>query len=307
MYIRGDHLILLRDLGDGYLLASCEGVVGWVEEECVKLEQGLDLKGVADHRVIGSRAVDGQVQASTGRASPSPSPSPPSSPVQSIPKTVVVSPSPPGKIASLPLLLPEVRITDVQQDSSPTDNHNGDNESRNQLVSHANRSGYLAQSSDSPSGSTAFAKRISSPFELDSPLPSPTPTPTRDQVNPFDSHTHSQTASISETDGRERTELGSQQSVGHDRDTGDSPDEVYRPSPLDVDMEHTRDHDFARKSPSTHTAVGDVENRNRESVLSTTSSEALGGIGGFMMGGEEVGGDDLESTEELTGELKFQS
>lgn len=73
MYIKGDELVLLRDLGS-VLLASCEGVVGWVQRENVRFDS----------------------LASTSR------PASPSLPSTDLPQTVLTAPSPPAASEPLP-------------------------------------------------------------------------------------------------------------------------------------------------------------------------------------------------------------
>ncbi|KAI9639156.1 putative rab GTPase activator [Dioszegia hungarica] len=86
MYLEGDSLVLLRDLGP-ILIASCEGVVGWVKKDHVRFD-----------RLASS-------------SSPTPS-SPTSAPISrsesvtphaDLPRTVVHSPSPPMSTKNLPL------------------------------------------------------------------------------------------------------------------------------------------------------------------------------------------------------------
>ncbi|WVQ77904.1 hypothetical protein IAR50_007610 [Cryptococcus sp. DSM 104548] len=74
MFIKGDHLVLLRDLGE-VLLASCEGVVGWARKG--------DLDGV---------------RLASGSAAPSPAPNEPgpaSNLEEGLPTTMLTAPSPP--------------------------------------------------------------------------------------------------------------------------------------------------------------------------------------------------------------------
>jgi hypothetical protein len=90
MYIKGDELVLLRDLGS-VLLASCEGVVGWVQRENVRFDS----------------------LASTSRP---PSPSLPST---DLPRTVLTAPSPPSASEPLPKTRTET-TTEAQPETALT-------------------------------------------------------------------------------------------------------------------------------------------------------------------------------------------
>ena len=109
MYIYGDELILLRDLGQ-VLIASCEGVVGWVRRDGVKFES---LASSSSHPPT-REPFNGK-----------------------LPRTVLTAPSPPTR--SIPL--PDVPAPTL---------------SAGELDPGARRS-----------------KRISGPFELESPMSSP--------------------------------------------------------------------------------------------------------------------------------------
>jgi hypothetical protein len=86
MYLEGDSLVLLRDLGP-ILIASCEGVVGWVKKDHVRFDR----------------------LASSSSPTPSSPTSAPTSRSESVtphadlPRTVVHSPSPPMSTKNLPL------------------------------------------------------------------------------------------------------------------------------------------------------------------------------------------------------------
>lgn len=168
MYIAGDELILLRDLGD-ILLASCEGVVGWVRKGDVRFEAVASTSGKSS---LDLSARD------------------------SLPRTILTAPSPPTK----PTALPEE--PDLSQ-------------------------------------ATRDLKRVSGPFELDSPQQSPA-------------------------------------------------------------IEREGQQFFVQQNPP------EPEAEKRQSVTSVASSEAFGGIGGFMMGDEttEEGHDSFgDGVEDLTGAI----
>lgn len=176
MYIKGDELILLRELGD-ILLASCEGVVGWVKRADVRFDS---LAGAS------------------------------SSPRQShdliirndLPRTVLTEPSPPMRSIPLPEAI----------------RHGGELDAE-----------------------TMDPRRISGPFELESPQLSP----------------------------------------GVEKAGTSFFDQQYVPPQADT-----------------------ANDNKRESMASIASSEALGGIGGFMMGGDgDDGRDSDEELEELRGEF----
>ncbi|WWD03223.1 hypothetical protein V865_001274 [Kwoniella europaea PYCC6329] len=116
MYISGDELILLRDLGE-VLLASCEGVIGWVERENVKFDS-----------LAGS--------------------STPPNGVKDLPKTILTVPSPPR---------PSCTKHSSYQYDEEEEEAEGVEELQSHLVTRSRRE----------------LKRISEPFELDSPQPSP--------------------------------------------------------------------------------------------------------------------------------------
>ncbi|WWC62211.1 uncharacterized protein I303_104806 [Kwoniella dejecticola CBS 10117] len=188
MYISGDELILLRDLGD-VLLASCEGIIGWVERKNVRF---------------------------SSLASGSTSPSPSSTPIQkpaALPATILTAPSPPRPTSS-----------------------------------HAHRHSYQYEEDEEGTqlGQTkGDLKRISGPFELDSPQPSPSLVETQGEKGYFE------TQRVTQDEGQN----------GHHRD----------------------------------------------SINSSTSSEAFRGIGGFMMGGNESEDDHRLSIDETVEELKDDS
>lgn len=117
MYIAGDDLILLRDLGE-VLLASCEGVVGWVRRHDVDF---TSLASASSSPKIGLIRVSLDTAAQAG-----------------LPKTVVIGPSPPPQFMSLP---------------------------EEELLSETEGDGLTIR--------PGMDKRISGPFELDSPQVSP--------------------------------------------------------------------------------------------------------------------------------------
>lgn len=220
MYIRGDQLILLRDLGD-VLLASCEGVVGWVERDAVDFTPSPDSAS-------SSNTTEAEVPVAA-----------------SVPITVVVAPSPPHLKSTV--ALPNAHVSD-----------DGDNRS----ITHENGPDSTARINVGP---RMEDKRISSPFELESPAASPGSEKMNQEF--FQNQPPAPATNVDAI---------------HDED------EAYRPS---VDIEDA--------------SIGQIPKSStpRDSMMSTTSSEALGGIGGFMMGGG--GGDaslESESMEELAGE-----
>lgn len=127
MYLSGDSLILLRDLGS-ILIASCEGVVGWVDKSHVKFEH------------LASTSSPTSKVSQTGSTSSSRSGSTSITPHPDLPRTVVHSPSPPPIHSNLP----------IQQDHSSHETKKLSAEARSDID-----------------------KRVSGPFELDSPLGTP--------------------------------------------------------------------------------------------------------------------------------------
>lgn len=109
MFIQGDELILLRDLGN-VVLASCEGVVGWVEKGQVEFDHVASTSS--------PRTIQLDVPAS-----------------DDVPRTILTAPSPPVKPVDLP-----VEKTSKLDVAPP---------------------------------SLRNSKRVSGPFELDSPQQSP--------------------------------------------------------------------------------------------------------------------------------------
>ncbi|KAK8864699.1 hypothetical protein IAR55_001951 [Kwoniella newhampshirensis] len=178
MYIKDDELILLRDLGQ-VLLASCEGIIGWVERDHVKFDS---------------------------LASASTPPSATSSPSK-LPRTILTAPSPP----------PHHNVNDLVSEGRGEDDGEEDGE-------------WLEE----PLISRRDVKRVSGPFELDSPVQSPSLGREEEQFFPS------------------RSQPGQQPGRGSGPECAQS-----------------------------ETA--------RESMVSQTSSEGFGGIGGFMMGGRDSG------------------
>lgn len=84
MYITGDTLVLLRDVGGGVSLASCEGVVGWIKKD------GLDFQPSPGQQASGLV----------------------------VPDTIVSSPTPPSKTVDLPRvdLAHDERLEEQDQD-----------------------------------------------------------------------------------------------------------------------------------------------------------------------------------------------
>nr|XP_019003008.1 uncharacterized protein I203_04045 [Kwoniella mangroviensis CBS 8507]OCF66469.1 hypothetical protein I203_04045 [Kwoniella mangroviensis CBS 8507] len=120
MYISGDELILLRDLGK-VLLASCEGVIGWVERENVEFDS-----------LAGSSTPPGNIR--------------------ELPKTILTVPSPPRPSSAQPTK--PIYYTRADEDEEEGE---GIDELQSHLATRSRRE----------------VKRISEPFELDSPQPSP--------------------------------------------------------------------------------------------------------------------------------------
>jgi hypothetical protein len=83
MYLSGDSLILLRDLGS-ILIASCEGVVGWVNKEHVHFDR------IASASTLSPKSSSSSISVI---------------PHEDLPRTVVHSPSPPLRHRRLPSVL----------------------------------------------------------------------------------------------------------------------------------------------------------------------------------------------------------
>ncbi|WWC89004.1 uncharacterized protein L201_003921 [Kwoniella dendrophila CBS 6074] len=124
MYISGDELILLRDLGK-VLLASCEGIIGWVERDHIKFDS-----------LAGS--------------------STPPRVTTELPKTILTEPSPTRSTTSSnyhyhqPLIASHHDIDEDEDDGDQLEDLQPNTKRR-----------------------TRDMKRVSGPFELDSPQPSP--------------------------------------------------------------------------------------------------------------------------------------
>lgn len=165
MFIAGDELVLLRDLGTVFL-ASCEGVVGWARRADVRLDSLAGTSSPPRRASVVSLAVP-------------------------LPQTTFTAPSPPVRTGRLPSLEDEPYVPTPMSDSlEPT---------RTDL------------------------KRVSGPFELDSPASTP-------------------------------------------------------------GLETDKQTFFAQQRTSREVEEKQSGEPNRGSMLSTTSSDALGGIGGFMIG-----------------------
>jgi hypothetical protein len=210
MYIEGDDLILLRDLGE-VLLASCEGVVGWVERSNVKFDT---LAGSSSPREATESDND----------------------TDGLPRTVLIAPSPPPD-TSRPASTYE-----------PTDR--------------------MRETSALLSGPPSESRRISGPFELDSPLPSPG---IQDGQNDKDGFFVEQDDVSGDS--------------GHGLEWGEIEDEG-------VEIMH-------QKGDSPEGLQGE-----RDSMFSVASSEAFGGIGGLMMGGARS--EHADGTDELRGETRLK-
>ncbi|WVQ99720.1 hypothetical protein IAU59_006862 [Kwoniella sp. CBS 9459] len=223
MYIEGDELILLRDLGDVFL-ASCEGVIGWVERKHINLDS----------------------LASSSNSTPSsPTSLKPTLVLPSangaIPSAVLIAPSPPSQVSPLPAPIPNFDDVGDEQELRP-------------------RRGDL--------------KRISGPFELESP-----------QVSP----------SLGQEDQGffrgQQVEQWPSQNQSQSQDRNQYQDELAN-----------------QRSEDDQNKEGRQEEQVRDSMMSSTSSEALGGIGGFMMGGtgapDSEHGDDTGRGSDLMEQLK---
>ncbi|OCF31932.1 hypothetical protein I316_06314 [Kwoniella heveanensis BCC8398] len=211
MYIEGDELILLRDLGDVFL-ASCEGIIGWVERKNVKFDSLASSSSSSSNPPSPTRSKPKLVLPSSNGA---------------LPSAVVIAPSPPSETSPLP---------------SPLPDYNGEGDGHELRP----RRGDL--------------KRISGPFELESPQASPS-LGQEDQGFGFFGRQHAQ----------------------------------HLPS---HGQENTGDQATESLNTESWTEKQEAETV-RESMMSSTSSEALGGIGGFMMGGS--GAPDSEHGDDATG------
>ncbi|WWD16988.1 hypothetical protein CI109_101424 [Kwoniella shandongensis] len=216
MYIKDDELILLRDLGE-VLLASCEGIVGWVKRDEVKF--------------------DSLASASTS-TSPSQGPSPvrrrKSSSVDDDsfppPRTILTAPSPPPTAQKyIPSLTLESPVSPPQRGETGT--------------------------LEPTQKTQRELKRVSGPFELESPHPSP--------------------------------------GLNHPQEYEDEP---FFPTPTRNQVVDEQE----KETSATAVGFGGV----RESMVSQASSDGLGGIGGFMMGGpESEDGDATKDSEDRLEEL----
>ncbi|WRT66684.1 uncharacterized protein IL334_003644 [Kwoniella shivajii] len=131
MYISGDELILLRDL-DKVLLASCEGIIGWVERDNVKFD-------------------------SLASTSTNTNTNTPPKPSIELPKTILTAPSPPRQ-STKPTTTSNHPVNQISlSDYDHFHGHDHDDHSINNELQP--RRGDV--------------KRISGPFELDSPQVSP--------------------------------------------------------------------------------------------------------------------------------------
>lgn len=115
MYLSGDSLVLLRDLGD-ILLASCEGVVGWVERDHVRFE-GLASASAS----TSTQSMDKEQEVGNHGE---------------LPKSIIVqSPSPPTPYTTLPGLSkddhPEKEINDARKPSLSVEKKQDDKRASN--------------------------------------------------------------------------------------------------------------------------------------------------------------------------------
>lgn len=224
-----------------------------------------------------------------------------------VPKTVVVAPSPPE--TTIPL--PPVFMAQVLPEDHQT-GHNGGIGG-----SHDDSHEPQRLQTDNGAAISSHAKRISSPFELDSPLPSPTP----EKNGPFQFPQSQPEHSLSQVapGPTSAAVIPNQGEADQTNISRASIDEPYRPSEDDLSYDN-HDHENYLPQPDARRPTIDTGSRgesysheetrdseaNRDSLMSTTSSEALGGIGGFMMGGSGsaeggYGDRSMESTEELAG------
>jgi hypothetical protein len=219
MFIKDDQLVLLREMDD-VILASCEGVVGWVKKGEVQFDQVAS--GSSSPKSSETASLDGPAR-------------------NGLPRTILTAPSPPSDRHELPEVV-ESRL-------------------------------------DAPRAS----RRVSGPFEFESPQQSP-------GVDQIDMHFFQQQQFP--INGR-ATKLDQVHANGELR---------TEPSALSsVEAERINEQDGAELEEQDE-ATSDVD--KRESIASMASSEALGGIGGFMMGDSAIEeGESLDATEELRGEL----
>jgi len=220
MFIKGDQLVLLRELDD-VILASCEGVVGWVKKGEVQFEQVAS--GSSSPKSSARPSLDGPER-------------------DDVPRTILTAPSPPPDRHELPEIV-ESRL-------------------------------------DAPRGS----KRVSGPFDFESPQQSP-------GVDQIDTQffqqqrypVNSKANNVAKTESGEETATNVAVLAVSSKERAETNEE--QADELEAQDEQGEDVD------------------KRESFVSIASSEALGGIGGFMMGdsaSEE--GESMDMTEELRGE-----
>ena len=245
MYIAGDTLVLLRDMGP-IALASCEGVVGWINKDSIDFGPNL-VTTTTDSK-----------ESSTSRVTPG---------GLVVPDTIVSSPTPPSKTVSLPPVTMEssdVYVVNEDEDPSPIPSP-----SPGLGVDYG--TGSMSGSDGSP---RSAGKRASGPFDLGTPQYSP--------------DIHQAEKSFFEEQQQQQQRL-------HDQDLErDKGNDLVGEAQDEDDVQEGNDSERGH-------GHGESQTRVRASVMSTASSEAFGGIGGFMMGHVGNGSMDASGIEALRG------
>ena len=246
MFLTHDRLVILRDMGD-VLIASCEGVVGWIRREDVQFDAPLS-PGDANMPISSSSSKQSLSAIANG-----------SLPVgDGAFKSIVVSPSPPQHTALLP------------EDHPPANSHEaGVSPIHSPSPSNGSRTpDDLSAGHPSP----LDLQRISNQFDLESPLN----TPGSSQLGSAFVDTRNDMpgafpgASAPLVDGMP---------LGHGQSVNDTP-RAEEPSDALAEL-------AARVKPRMEETETMQRNGVRESMASMRSdtSSALGGIGGLLMGG----------------------
>lgn len=296
MFLTHDRLVILRDMGD-VLVASCEGVVGWVRREDVRIDKVLGLGSPtssvrnvprplpSDSEMEGSG--NDRTSAEHGAEDGADSLSAPKAIAQGW-KTVIVSPSPPAHTALLPdsddhlsepieLSGPSGAPTVRQSGAWSKTQEMGDSGllSSNHGHFHTSPSSGSDRSTSQPG--TIDLQRISNQFDLDSPL-----------------HTPGSSGFRSDRDTGEATGTASRMSSSAGERNPAEGDEWKR---ADGTMESFREEENAERE---HEEGLSSKTKVRESMASIQSdtSSALGGIGGLLMGG----GGGMGTESDLAGE-----
>ncbi|WVQ79628.1 hypothetical protein IAT38_001728 [Cryptococcus sp. DSM 104549] len=286
MYIQNDELILLRDLGE-VLLASCEGVVGWVRRGDVKFEgvASSSVGGVGRGTPVGDEVQGGEETGDdSGEEGVEEGESGVWEMVDPVPRTVLTAPSPPPSASpphSYPTISPDWRLSDVDSNTD-TD----------------------AVGLEEPQLHDA-GKRISGPFELDSPFTSPAlgnvekegffgapsapSAPVASAAAPQQVATPVKVAAPARPPKSHRRQtLGGSRSGSERRGSGGSGESG------ESGMSGSRTSDAGGRKDMTP-GVGAAEGRERSGTVTSAyrvSSEGFGDIGGFMMDQNSESEDD---------------